>query len=85
MREDLQIMNNQDTRAITLAARTLRALLAVIAAFNLDTMQFDMVNAFLNSQLDENIYIDYLINYKKSEKVLKLNQILYSLRRFLFL
>src|SRR4051794_24360354 len=49
VRGDLQRPDNQATYAATLAARTFRALMAVTAAFDLETRHLDAVNAFLNS------------------------------------
>jgi hypothetical protein len=63
VRGDLQIINKQETRATTLAARTLRTLLALIAAFDLETLQLDAVNAFLNSLLNEEVYVSYPPGY----------------------
>ena len=54
-RGDLQY-TEQDTFAATLAARVFRALLAIVAAFDLETRQYDAVNAFANSPIDEPTY-----------------------------
>lgn len=79
VRGDLQIPRNDDTRATTLAARTLRTMLAIIAAFDLETMQMDAVNAFLNSKLVKPIYVHYPQGYGKKGYVLVLHQALYGL------
>jgi hypothetical protein len=63
VRGDLQIMTINDTRATTLAARTLRTLLALMAAFDLESMQYDAINAFINSEIDEDVYIEYPPGY----------------------
>jgi transposase InsO family protein len=55
VRGDLQ-STEQDTYAATLAARTFRALMAIAAAFDLEIQQYDAVNAFVNSKLNEDIY-----------------------------
>jgi Reverse transcriptase (RNA-dependent DNA polymerase) len=55
IRGDLQ-STEQDTYAATLAAHTFRALMAIAAAFNLEIQQYDAVNAFVNSKLNEDIY-----------------------------
>jgi Reverse transcriptase (RNA-dependent DNA polymerase) len=55
VRGDLQY-TEQDTYAATLAARTFRALISVTAAFDLEIRQYDAVNAFTNSTLNEEIY-----------------------------
>lgn len=54
-RGDLQHIN-QDTFAATLAACIFWALMAIVAAFNLDTRQYDAINAFANSEIDEPTY-----------------------------
>jgi hypothetical protein len=82
---DLQIINKQETRATTLAARTLRTLLALIAAFDLETLQLDAVNAFLNSLLNEEVYVSYPPGYYQKNKALKLYKALYGLQRSLLL
>lgn len=45
-----------DTFAATLAIRIFRALMAIVAAFGLETRQYDAVNAFANSEIDEPTY-----------------------------
>ena len=55
VRGDLQ-QTEQDTYAATLAARVFRALIAIVTAFNLETRQYDAVNAFVNSPIDEPTY-----------------------------
>ena len=54
-RGDLQ-KTEVDTYAATLAARIFRALMALVAAFDMETRQYDAVNAFANSPLDETTY-----------------------------
>lgn len=46
----------QDTYAATFAAKIFRSLIALIAAYDLETRQFDAVNAFANSPIDEITY-----------------------------
>ena len=55
VRGDLQL-TDQDTYAATLAARTFRALIAIAAAFDLELRQYDAINAFINSKLNEKIH-----------------------------
>ena len=80
VRGDLQAPRKEDTRATTLAARTLRTMLAITAAFDLETMQMDAVNAFLNSKLTNPIYVNYPQGYGQKGHVLRLHQALYGLR-----
>ena len=55
-RGDLQ-KTEQNTYATTLAARVFRALMAIVCAFDLETRQYDAINAFVNSEIDEPIYL----------------------------
>lgn len=81
VRGDLQIIEDkEDVRATTLAARTLRTLLAIAAAFDLETFQMDAVNAFLNSSLSPHLYCQFPPGYRRRGYVLRLNQALYGLR-----
>jgi len=81
VRGDLQT-TNQDTYAATLAARVFRCLMAVTAAKDLETRQYDAINAFVNSEIDEDIYceppdgIPFPAGY-----ILKLDRALYGLRQ----
>ena len=56
VRGDLQ-KTDKDTYAATLALKTFRALMALTAAFDLEARQYDAVNAFLNSTINELIYV----------------------------
>ena len=55
VRGDLQ-QTEQNTYAATLTARVFRALIAIVAAFDLKTRQYDAVNVSVNSFIDEPIY-----------------------------
>ena len=80
-RGDLQ-HTETDTYAATLASRTFRALAAIIAAFDLKTRQYDAVNAFANSQIDEPTYCYLPEGFKRSQKtLLLLNRALYGLKQ----
>ena len=74
-------MTMKEKRATTLAARTFRTIMAIAAAFDLETMQLDAVNAFLNSKLDEIIYLECPPGFKKEGKVWLLARALYGPRR----
>ena len=82
-RGDKMPPSDKRTRSDTLAARSARALLAIMAAFDLDARHLDGVNAFLNSKLDpdEQIYCYLPDGYKQSGKVAKLLRALYGLPR----
>jgi hypothetical protein len=82
VRGDLQPQSNlHDTYAATLAAKVFRLLMAIIAYFDLETVQLDAVNAFANSHLDELVYTEYPEGFEEYGKVLRLLRALYGLRR----
>jgi hypothetical protein len=80
VRGDLQ-STEQDTYAATLAARTFRALMAIAAAFDLEIRQYDVVNAFVNSRLDEQIFCVSLEGYERSNQSWLLLRALYGLKQ----
>ena len=80
VRGDLQD-TNQDTYAATLAYRTFRALMGIAAAFDLEIVQLDAINAFLNSEIDEEIYVEYPEGFKQKGQALRLLRALYGLRQ----
>ncbi|KAI0991318.1 hypothetical protein K3495_g16869, partial [Podosphaera aphanis] len=45
--------STRDTFAATLAVSTFRALMSLMAAFDMEIISLDAINAFLNSKLDE--------------------------------
>lgn len=57
VRGDLQV-TEQDAYAATLAARTFRSLMALTAAFDLETRQYDAANALVNSPIDEDTFCE---------------------------
>ena len=57
VRGDVQ-KTEQDTKADTLAIRVFRALMAITASFKLKARQYDAVNAFINSAINEEVYVD---------------------------
>jgi hypothetical protein len=81
VRGDLQIMTSEEKRATTLAARTARAVLALVAAFGWNTRQLDAMNAFLNSELDEEVYTEMPEGFRRSGSCWRLSRALYGLRR----
>jgi Reverse transcriptase (RNA-dependent DNA polymerase) len=65
VRGDLQKFGLEDTYAATLAAKTFRTLMAIAAYFDLEAIQLDAVNAFLNSPLDKTIYCEFPEGFKQ--------------------
>lgn len=80
VRGDTQVPDNQDARTSTLAARTFRTLMAITTEFDLETFQMDAVNAFLNSELHEEVYCQYPPGMRRNSMVLRLYKALYGLR-----
>jgi hypothetical protein len=57
--------------------------MAITIKFNLEIIQIDVVNAFINCDLNEVIYIKLPLGFNKGkiDKVLCLRKALYGLRR----
>lgn len=70
-RGDLQ-HTTQDTFAATVAARIFRVLMAIVAAFDWETSQYDAVNAFANSEIDEPTYCKVPDGWTGSDQILLL-------------
>jgi Reverse transcriptase (RNA-dependent DNA polymerase) len=60
IRGDQQLKSGQNTYASTLAGRSFRSLMAIAARFDLDLFQYDVANAFVNADLNEEIYMRML-------------------------
>ena len=73
--------HKDDTYAATLTSRVFRMCMAITAVFDLDARQYDMINAFLNSDLDEEIYVRMPDGFVEAGRCWKLNKALYGLRR----
>jgi Reverse transcriptase (RNA-dependent DNA polymerase) len=56
-------------------------LMALAARWDLEIRQLDAVNAFLNSKLDEEVYVELPDGFKLLGKVGRLLRALYGLRR----
>jgi hypothetical protein len=69
------------TRATTLAATSFRTLMAIAAKFDLETIQLDAVNAFVNAELNELVYMRTPPGFLIRDHVLRLNKAFYGLRR----
>ena len=82
VRGDQQRRNFADENyAATLAVRSFRTVLALAARFNLELKQFDAVNAFVNAELDEDIFMEMPTGTRKPGRILRLNKALYGLRK----
>ena len=76
-----QLGLKSETYAATLAGRSFRTLMAISARFDLDLIQYDAVNAFVNVVLDEEVYMRMPPGYRRPGTVLHLYKALYGLRR----
>ncbi|KAF4474070.1 Retrovirus-related Pol polyprotein from transposon TNT [Colletotrichum fructicola Nara gc5] len=71
---------NEETYAATLAGRSFRTLMAIAARFDLELIQYDAVNAFVNARLDTNVFMRMPPGYRKPGIILMLQKALYGLR-----
>ena len=79
--ENQQTIENLPTRATTLTSMMFRALMTITAKFDLKTVQMNVVNVFVNSKLDEVVYMRQPSGFEKGNTVLQLDKALYDLRR----
>jgi gamma-glutamylcyclotransferase (GGCT)/AIG2-like uncharacterized protein YtfP len=70
----------EETYAATLAGRSFRTLMAIAARFDLELIQYDVVNAFVNARLTEDVFMRMPPGYRKPGTILKLDRALYGLR-----
>lgn len=78
-----QKAGTEDTYAATLAGKSFRTLLAIAARFDLEMLQFDAVNAFVNAKLPGNVFMRPPPGHRKGDaagQVLLLQKALYGLR-----
>lgn len=81
VRGDQQIKSiHEETYAATLAGRSFRTLMAIAARFDLELIQYDAVNAFVNARLKKDIFMRMPPGYRKPGTILKLQKALYGLR-----
>jgi hypothetical protein len=78
VRNDLQ-STDQNRYAITLIAKTFRALMIISTVFNLEIWQYNAINAFINNEIDEELYSECSNEFSRFDHCWKLNKILYEL------
>jgi hypothetical protein len=82
VRGDQQAKNlTENTYAATLAGRSFRTLMAISARFDLELLQYDAVNAFVNAKLDSDVFMKMPPGHRRQGTILKLNKALYGLRK----
>ena len=64
-----------------LAGRSFRMLIAIAARFDLELLQYDAVNAFVNAKLEEDVFMKMPPGYRRNGTILKLNKALYGLQK----
>jgi hypothetical protein len=75
----------EETYAATPAAQTFRAIMALVAAFDLETRQYDAINAFVNAKLTEPKTCECSEGYQRPGSLLSLFRALYGLKKSPFL
>jgi hypothetical protein len=78
-----QKSTTEETYASTLAGKSFRTLMAISARFDLELLQFDAVNAFVNADLHSEVFMRAPPGYRKlgaDSRVLLLKKALYGLR-----
>jgi hypothetical protein len=70
----------ENTYASTLAGRSFRTLMAIAARFDLELIQYDVVNAFVHAKLPYDVFMRMPPGYSTRGKVLHLQKALYGLR-----
>jgi hypothetical protein len=81
IRGDLEKDYAANNYTTTASARAFRAVMALVAAFDLDTNQKNAINTYLNSLLDMPIYTQMPDGFKVSGKIWKIRKALYRLRK----
>ncbi|CDF77556.1 Retrovirus-related Gag-Pol polyprotein [Chondrus crispus] len=82
--QQVQGLDYTETYAPVIKFTTIRLLLALVAHYDLELHQMDAVTAFLNGDLDEDIYMEQpegCVDKSKSDHVCKLLKALYGLKQ----
>jgi hypothetical protein len=80
VKSDLQ-STNQNIYAITLIAKTFRALMIISTVFDLKIWQYDVVSVFINNEIDEKLYNESSNKFSRLDHCWKLNKTLYELKQ----
>src|SRR5947199_4228200 len=71
----------ESTYAATLAGRSFRTLIAIATRFDLELIQYDAVNAFVNATLEEDMCMKMPAGHRRIGTIVSLNKGLYGLRK----
>ena len=81
VKSDLQ-QTQQKIYAVILTVRIFRVLMRIVAVYNLETKQYDAVNAFANSSIDETVYCKSFEGwFRDLQIILLLLRTLYGLKQ----
>ena len=80
VKENLQTIY-ENTYAAILTAKIFKTVMIIAIAFDMKIHQFDAINVFINSKLDEEILCKCFEKFRQSNKCWKLFRILYDLKQ----
>ena len=83
--ENQQTCEDLSIRVTTLASMMFWMLMSITAKFDLKTIQMNIMNTFMNCQLNKMIYMRQSSSFKTENMILWLRKTLYKLRKFLLL
>ena len=55
--------------------------MAIAARFDLELIQYNTMNAFVNAELEEDVFMKMPLEHRRTRTILKLNKALYGLRK----
>jgi hypothetical protein len=84
VKDNLQSID-QNTYAITLIVKMFRAMMIISTVFDLEIWQYDAVNAFINSEINEKLHNECSNKFSRLDYCWKLNKTLYELKQVLIL
>ena len=84
VKDDLQKIN-KNTYVATLTIRIFRFFMIIVNAFDLKTRQYDVLNAFVNNEIDEDIYCIFFDEWNDDLVLLFLLKTFYELKQFFVL
>ena len=79
--EQIYGVNYNQTFASVVKSMSFKVLFAIMAHYDLDCEQMDVITAFLNALLKELIYVEYSTRYKVGNMICRLLRALYGLKQ----